>query len=80
MKDKLMLLDISKDFSVTYDNINLGYAIYDNLSNLSCMVYDNGNIKYYVGDVYNSGSDYAEIKIERLKTLEKFVKLLKGDD
>lgn len=80
MKDKLMLLDMSKDFNISYDEINLGYAIYDSGSDLSCMVYDNGNIKYYVGDVYNSGINYAEINMERLRLLEKFVNLLKSYD
>lgn len=78
MENKLMLLDIAKDFNVSYDKIEFGYTIYDTQSNVLCRVYDNGDIKYYVGDVYDSGSYYAEINIERLKVLEKFVNLLKS--
>jgi len=43
---------------------------------LCCDIYPTGEAHFYVTGVYNSGCDFAEISLEGLDRMRRFVKLL----
>lgn len=75
MLDKLNLLALAEDFSVVEEPRRFTILVKD--SDLVAFIDKNsGEITYFVSDVYNSVSDYAEIDIEVLTKLKKFCELL----
>lgn len=72
--DKLELLRLSKDFEVQKQG--KVYEVYCKNSDLEAFIREDGEIHYYVGGVYNSGSASALIEMDKLQELVKFCELM----
>ena len=78
VNDKLEFLEKSKDYSVRLDREE--YIIEPHNSSLVATInIKTTKVNYYVDGVYNSGCDYAEIDIDELDKLKRFVELLLND-
>ena len=78
VNDKLEFLEKSKDYSVRLDKEEYVIELH-NGSLVATINTKTTKVNYYVDGVYNSGCDYAEIDIDELDKLKRFVELLLND-
>ena len=74
IEDSLNLLALARNFKVTACGSNC-FNVEDEEHDLRAF-YEEGEWRYYVAGVYNSGADDAEINISALKKLVEFTELL----
>jgi len=60
----------------TVKEVDDGYEIDHKVENLGALIHRNGNIKYFVTDIYNSGMNWEEINIEVLEELKRVCELV----
>ena len=79
IKDKLDLMNLSKEFEVNQHEDG-SYEIVLKGSNLVAFIsLGEDQVNYYVTGVYNSCSDYERINMLQLEKLKKFVEFLMGE-
>lgn len=74
INDKLELLSMAEQFMVRKSCD--GYCIEHKIENIGAVIYKNGEIKYFVTGIYNSGTDWEEIDIEALNDLKRFCEMM----
>jgi len=82
IKKTLKLLDKSKLFEVDERDGGYDVSFKDDCSDYPLSAYyssSDGSWSFYVGGVYNNGTDWARIETGRLKTLMGFCESLGGD-
>ena len=81
LKSNLKFIEMSKDFEVKEVKDGI-YEIQFNDSKeydiTASVDVNKEEISYFVSDCYNSGNDWIEIDIERLKKMMTYVKLIGG--
>lgn len=71
MAGVLKLLSAAKEYEIERRS-DAGYDVVDAEHSLAAFVPDDGETKYYVTGVYNSGSDWQEIDVKALGRLRGF--------
>lgn len=72
--DKLELLNLSKNFSVTKKDD--GFEVESTTDNIAAFISNDKKITYYVTDCYDSGRDWIDFDINELEKLKKFCELM----
>lgn len=82
IKANLMLLSMSAKFKVTSSSEDTYQVTFkEDWDDYSLQaVYEDGKWNYYMGGIYNSGLNWAEIDIDKLNELISFTKSLEGGD
>ena len=81
IKANLMLLSMSAKFKVTSASEDTCQVTFkDDHDDSLQAVYEDGQWSYYMGGIYNSGVNWAEIDIKKLNELIAFTKSLEGGD
>lgn len=82
IQENLMLLSMSAKFKVTSASEDTYQVTFkEDLDNHPLQaVYEDGEWSYYMGGIYNSGLNWAEIDISKLNELIAFTKSLEGGD
>ena len=77
----LELLDKSRMFEVKREDNCYDVTFKDDLSDypLSAIYNEGLGWSYYIGGVYDNGSDWVKVDVARLNTLMSFCKSLSGD-
>lgn len=68
------LMDLLQTYIV--NKLEDGYEIEHKMESLSAFISFEGEVKYFVSGVYNSGSDWEEIDIKELNKLVKTCNLI----
>lgn len=81
LSKSLELLDKSRMFEVKNKNGCYEVTFKNDESDypLSAVYHEKQGWLYYIGGVYNNGSDWAEIEVGRLRELMSFCESLGGD-
>lgn len=72
--DKLELLDLGKNFSVTKRDD--GFEVESREENIAAFISNDKKITYYVTGCYDSGRDWIDFDIEELTKLKNFCELM----
>lgn len=82
IKANLMMLSMSAKFKVTSASEDTYQVTFkDDQDDYPLQaVYEDGQWSYYMGGIYNSGLNWAEIDIKKLNELIAFTKSLEGGD
>ncbi len=75
INDKLELLSMAEQFMIRKSDDGY-YDIDHKTENIGAVIYVNGEIKYFVTGIYNSGTDWEEIDIEALNDLKRFCEMM----
>lgn len=80
LSDSLELLDKSRNFKVRSENDYYEVTFKNDESDypLSAVYCEEQGWLYYIGGVYNNGSDYVRVNVDRLKALMEFCDSLGG--
>lgn len=82
IKANLMLLSMSAKFKVTSSSESTYQVTFkEDWDDYPLQAtYEDGTWNYYMGGIYNSGLNWAEIDIDKLNELISFTKSLEGGD